>query len=237
MSGPPQDAPKKGLEPDVLARLNEAVNDSGGVRNVGRMSGIPVSTLSGALSGSNDLRSSAMIALARATGRSLDWLLLGIGDGRAQPAASSASPDTQGLVWVPRHEVAASAGNGAEVVEEPRATHWPVPKEMLRGLARDPRTLAFLEVGGDSMAPTLSDGDPVIIDQAAVSVDREAVYVLTVGPELFIKRVRRAVEPDGRIALVLVSDNRAYPDITISADSQEHVRVIGRVVWPNTSWR
>ena len=108
---------------------------------------------------------------------------------------------------------------------------------MLRGLSRHPDQLAWLDVAGDSMAPTLADGDPVIIDQSVVAVDREGVYVLTVGAELFVKRVRRAVEPDGRIALVLVSDNRAYPDIEIGADSQEHVRVIGRVVWPNTSRR
>ena len=226
----------RGLPAETLGRLRNAVYSAGGVRSVASASGVPVSTLNDALSGASDLRSSAMAALARACGVSLDWLMFG--DEPLAPATPAPTgQDLQGLVWVARYEVAASAGNGAEVVDEPRATHWPVPKEMLRGLARDPRTLAFLEVGGDSMAPTLADGDPIIIDQAAVTVDREAVYVLSVGPELFIKRVRRAVEPDGRIALVLVSDNRAYPDIEIGADSQEHVRVIGRVVWPNTSRR
>lgn len=224
---------------EAIVRLRVAVKNAGGATVVAQRSGLSLSTLNNYLREVSEPKVVALALLAKTCGVSLDWLMFGVGEGAPLhvPDQAPRPREVQGLVWVPRYEVAASAGAGSEVVEEPRATHWPVPQEMLRGLARDPRSLSFLEVGGDSMAPTLADGDPVIIDQAAETVDREAVYVLTVGPELFIKRVRRAVEPDGRIALVLVSDNRAYPEITIGADSQEHVRVVGRVVWPNTSRR
>lgn len=69
----------RGLDSEVLLRLKEAVRTAGGNRTVAKLSGVPLSTLNSALSGISDPRSSAVAAIARATGRSLNWILMGVG--------------------------------------------------------------------------------------------------------------------------------------------------------------
>ena len=108
---------------------------------------------------------------------------------------------------------------------------------MLRNFNGNPANLASIDVKGDSMEPTLADGEPIIFDRSSARFDRDAVYVITIADELFVKRVRRVPTAGGMMTLSLISDNPAYPEVTLDPETQERVRIIGRVVWPNTSRR
>lgn len=217
----------------ALERLRSAVRDAGGNQAVAVKSGVPLGTLNNYVRGVSDPKASALAQIAYACGVSLDWLMTGAG---SEPG-SVLTASTVDHVEIARFPIRASAGSGEKVFDEPPASFWQVPREMLRGFSGNSKHLGSINLSGDSMEPTLHDGEPVIFDRSARHVDREGVYVLTVADDLFVKRVRRVPQGDGTIALELISDNPAYEKITLAPDAQEHVRIHGRVIWPDVTRR
>src|SRR3546814_2525614 len=66
----------------------------------------------------------------------------------------------------------------------------------LRGLGADPRALSIIRVAGDSMAPTLIDGDDILVDGGdAAGRLRDGIYVLRMDDALMVKRIARAPGP------------------------------------------
>lgn len=123
---------------------------------------------------------------------------------------------------VPRLALGASAGPGAFGAEDAIGT-LRFSARWLRGLGLDPARLAVLSVAGDSMEPTLRDGDEILVDRGVQPL-RDGVHVVRVEDALLVKRLD-AGRP-GR--LVLISDNPAYRSLELAAGD---VDVIGRVVW------
>jgi len=136
--------------------------------------------------------------------------------------------EDSGLIAVPRLEVRASAGPGALSGSERPAAHLAFDPKWLRSLgARDTDRLSIIRVEGDSMVPTLADGDEILVD-ASDGADRlrDGIYVLRVDEALMVKRL--ALNPATRFVSVK-SDNKDYPSWPeCRADS---IDVIGRVVW------
>jgi hypothetical protein len=133
-----------------------------------------------------------------------------------------------GLVSVPRLDVGASAGAGAIAADERPLSHIAFDPKWLRRLAGgDPSRLSIIEVDGDSMLPTLADGDEILIDGGdAVERLRDGVYVLRMEDALVVKRL--AVNPSTRRVSVR-SDNAAYPSWPDCDPAS--IGVVGRVVW------
>lgn len=94
--------PVRGLSPDVRERLRLAVRAGGGNKAVAEAASVPISTLNGTLAGKSEPRASVLAAIAKATGRSLDWLMYGIEPQAAvaPTSAQQASPDIETLVKV-----------------------------------------------------------------------------------------------------------------------------------------
>ena len=80
---------------------------------------------------------------------------------------------------------------------------------------------------GDSMHPTVQDGDLLLIDTTDRDVTGFGLYVVDVAGERLVKRVQRKV--DG--SLVLISDNPSYQPDLVTPDMARTVNVVGRVVW------
>jgi phage repressor protein C with HTH and peptisase S24 domain len=87
--------------------------------------------------------------------------------------------------------------------------------------------LSMIRVRGDSMSPTLSDGDDILVDanDSATRI-RDGIYVLRHDDGLMVKRV--ALNPISR-SVTVKSDNPAYPDWPDCKPSD--IGVVGRVVW------
>jgi hypothetical protein len=130
-----------------------------------------------------------------------------------------------GLLRIKRLQVGASAGPGSLADDEYAESMGFAPR-WLRRLGADPAALSLIVVDGDSMAPTLGDGDDIMVDHSAATRPlRDGIYVLRMDDVLLVKRV--AMGPSGK--LTIRSDNPQYPDWEdVSADS---VNIIGRVVW------
>jgi phage repressor protein C with HTH and peptisase S24 domain len=139
--------------------------------------------------------------------------------------AEAAAPG--GMVAVPRLDVGASAGPGAFAGEEKKAGHIAFDPSWLRRIAGDPARLSLIRVQGDSMAPTLADGDEILVDAGdAADRLRDGIYVLRIDDALVVKRIARS--PDGARVSVR-SDNEAYPSWPDCAPGTLHI--VGRVVW------
>ena len=81
-----------------------------------------------------------------------------------------------------------------------------------------------LRCKGDSMAPTLIDGDLVLIRQQP-EVENGQIAAVSVAGETTLKHVYR--QPGG---LTLIAENPLYPPINVPADSGEDVIIHGLAV-------
>ena len=139
-----------------------------------------------------------------------------------------AAPSTarSGLRLIPKLLVGASAGPGAHNDAEALAGKIGFDEKWLRKMGVDPKQLSLIRVEGDSMLPTLADGDDIMVDRAAAAAPlRDGIHVIRMDDVLMVKRVARG--PGGRLSVL--SDNPAYPDWA-DVDGPS-VTVIGRVVW------
>ncbi len=126
-------------------------------------------------------------------------------------------------VDVPRLALGASAGPGAMAGEEASIGVFRFGARWMREQGLDPAMLSAIVVAGDSMEPTLRDGDEILVDRTPRAW-RDGIHVVRAGDALLVKRL-----DTGRPGvLALVSDNRAYGPIEMAP---EEVQVIGRVVW------
>ena len=82
-------------------------------------------------------------------------------------------------------------------------------------------------VAGDSMSPTLNEGDMVMVDMGQQSVTSGKIYMLRVGEELMMKRLEN--RPNG--ILLIRSDNPTYEAIELQTHVENDVEIFGRMVW------
>jgi hypothetical protein len=130
------------------------------------------------------------------------------------------------LKLVPKLAVGASAGAGALADGEALAGKVGFDEQWLRKLGVEPRNVSLIRVEGDSMQPTLNDGDDIMVDKgAALKPLRDGIHVIRIDGVLMVKRLAPA--PGGRLSVL--SDNPAYPS-WLDRDPAE-VQVVGRVVW------
>jgi phage repressor protein C with HTH and peptisase S24 domain len=130
-----------------------------------------------------------------------------------------------GAEWVdiPRLPLSASAGPGALDGSEIAVGQLRFSAAWLKRHGLDPAMLSAIEVEGDSMAPTLADGDEILVDRTPRAL-RAGIHVLRADDVLLVKRVERA----GAERVRLISDNPAYGPLERPLGE---VEMLGRVVW------
>lgn len=88
------------------------------------------------------------------------------------------------------------------------------------------RSLNVISVAGDSMTPTLKDGDFIVVDTSAKHAYTDALFAYMLDGDLFVKRFQRT----GR-NLTIRSDNPLYPAVVLTPEDMDgSFKVIGRVV-------
>lgn len=148
------------------------------------------------------------------------------------PKVLGAPPRSSGpvveLVNVPIMTVEASAGYGALAEMEAQSAQFGFDPGWLRKLtASKASKLSIIRVVGESMEPTLADGDEVMVDLGDGQERlRDGIYVLRMDQALSVKRI--ALEPQGR-RVSLTSDNPTYP--SWQGLERKKLNVIGRVLW------
>lgn len=170
--------------------------------------------------------------IAQEYGCLTDWIMTGEGrkrhSGPSEPVATTDEIIGKEYVRVPRYEVAASAGGGAFVESEQVVDYLSFRSEWVKNaLGVSVKDLALINVIGDSMEPTLSDGDVVLLDMTFRGVQDSSIYVLQLNGTLLVKRIQHRL--DG--SLEVISDNQRYKPETVIGDDANQLKIIGRVVW------
>lgn len=122
-------------------------------------------------------------------------------------------------------DTAASAGPGAVGEDRLSAAGMGFSEEWLRRLrpGGGREGLSVIRVVGDSMVPTLADGDEILVDRRDAQPRlRDGIYVLRVEDALLVKRLVR--EGDG---FAVRSDNPAVGPVDLAGG----VDIVGRVLW------
>lgn len=135
---------------------------------------------------------------------------------------------------IPRIQGEASAGaakNGGTAVQRMVDLAGDMaftPEWLERQIGPHTGNLVSITVTGDSMAPTIVDGETVIIDAQDRKVTVSGIYVIAPHGRYQLKRVHLRL--DG--SLKVMSDNPAYEPELLMSNQVEGLNVVGRMVWP-----
>lgn len=131
-----------------------------------------------------------------------------------------------GISLVPEIDLGFSMGGGTVLEQFEQRGQVPFKSDWLRGMHRGALSQLVVARGeGDSMQPTILDGDLVLIDTAQNAItSQDRIWAVAWGDLGMIKRVRR--QPAG--TYLLLSDNNTVSPIE-AVDGEMHV--IGRVIW------
>lgn len=154
-----------------------------------------------------------------------EWLLEG-----KKPMMSGLQRATDDYAYIPLYDVRAAAGAGAFPPEGEEVKDMLAFKRdwIISELRVNVNQLSMLFVEGDSMAPTLSPGDTMMIVKDQGMAIQDGIYVVRLEGALLVKRLQRL--PGNQ--LKVKSDNPNYEPYTMDL-TKEHkdFAVIGRVVW------
>lgn len=148
--------------------------------------------------------------------------------GASEEISYSAQSAPAQLAVVLRLHLGASAGAGTLDADEGAAGTMAFdPRWIRRHLGARPENLSIIRVDGESMVPTLADGDDIMVDRNDGSDRlRDGIYVLRLDDALMVKRVAMTLRR-GRFSVR--SDNPAYPDWEDIDPAS--VEIVGRVIW------
>lgn len=150
---------------------------------------------------------------------------------RSRPLGGDFTSDGEEYSLIRRLDLDISAGSGLIPVENGQTERLAFPRSWLMRNQVSADLSALVRVKGDSMAPGIPDGSLVLIHVAEMFVEREGIYAFNRDGASFIKRLipmgsTKGGRPTG---LVILSDNPAYPPESISGDTMNEIRVVGRV--------
>ncbi|MDO8769565.1 MAG: S24 family peptidase [Burkholderiaceae bacterium] len=131
-------------------------------------------------------------------------------------------------VFIPKYEITASAGNGSIIHDESVVDHLAFKRSwVMESLGLDPKHLALIDVGGDSMSPTIDNGDLILLDTRKGRPKSEGVYVINLHGALLVKRIRMKLNG----VIEVCSDNPRYQTETVTSEEAGRLTMVGRVVW------
>ena len=164
--------------------------------------------------------------VARALNVDAEWLATGKGEMTPKPHlrvvhAEGSLEDEHELV--PKLDIKLAAGSGA-TAEENRIGDLAFRREWLKKEGLQNEHTSVVEVVGDSMEPTLKEGDSILIDHLKNKLETNAVMAVRIDNDLLVvKRLQQTTRGDW----LLCSDNPIYAPIPLDSDAH----IIGQVIW------
>lgn len=205
----------------IQDRLIELMGDSSKA-SFSKRCGFSVGALNNYLSGSMPSADKAM-RIADVCGVRLEWLIHGAGPKYPEPPAAVSYGE------VPRYDLALAAGHGSFVDRAELLDHIPFTQAFLRRkLGRaSVDGLVMLDAKGDSMEPTIGDGDLVMVDTRDRAL-QDGIMAFVLNDVARIKRLRPLMTG----GLEIISDNdKVYRPETMQPADLLDLQIIGRVRW------
>lgn len=162
-----------------------------------RAVGVAQASLARWVKGEADPSRMNLIKIADASGVNLEWLALGIGDmDEAKPQAVKhdinlqASNDETFIEIEDCREVRLSAGGGAFNNGYEEITTTKVERAWLQSRRLKAKDCAMFLVSGESMYPTLKDGEEIIVDRSKRELTEGKIFVLNHNGSMLVKKVQ-----------------------------------------------
>lgn len=194
-------------------------------RDLAKEIGISIARISQLKAGTGGIKAEHLYQFARATGFSPRWLAEGIGEPR-----EADSPENDYAI-IPQYTVKGAAGRGHlnEHVEVKGGLVF--KRDWLSRMGLKEKNLKVIYTHGQSMEPTLADGDVLLVDESQTDPLNSRIYaILRPDGELIIKRLVRTMT-NGWVIRSDNQDKRNYPDEIASDTEIGHLQIEGRIVW------
>lgn len=139
-------------------------------------------------------------------------------------------PDTDEYVVIAQYDVAGSCGDGSLIGDVFIKGGLVFSRAWLKSQnLPEPELLAVIYAKGESMYPSVEDGQVLLANTQFGELISGKVYLICIDGQLFIKRLINMVTH-----WVIRSDNpdkNAYPDIQVSKDQLTGIDIQARIVW------
>ncbi|WP_254845792.1 XRE family transcriptional regulator [Edwardsiella tarda] len=208
--------------------------------------GMAQSSINKLLNGAKGSRKT--VEIARALGVSADWLGSGKGDMSLLPPVEPSNirqsrlkaevwedtaRDNDEFVEIPLLNVSLSAGPGSCELEESSEFALVFRRYYLKKMGIPEKSAKLVRVSGQSMEPTLHDGDVVGINTSDTLIRDGKTYAIC---QADLLRVKILIATPSTVIIRSINKDE-YPDETLDRDEfAKSVKVIGRVFWSSHSW-
>lgn len=197
-----------------------------------RAVGVAQASLARWVKGEADPSRMNLIKIADASGVNLEWLALGIGDMDETKSLAvkhdinlHASNDETFIEIEDCREVRLSAGGGAFNNGYEEITTTKVERAWLQSRRLKAKDCAMFLVSGESMYPTLKDGEEIIVDRSKRELTEGKIFVLNHNGSMLVKKVQFTYG-----GVELISDNPSYRPLKLDTEEANSLVVIGQVV-------
>ena len=204
-------------------RLEMMIKAAGGQTKVAKALRIDPKTVYRWLKSGQSPKFEDLAQIADMAKMSLDWLATGAEASSQGLIPHQSDPD---FLSVPLYDAEASTGHESFIDYAPVKDRVPFTENFLRKLGRSTTDkLICVYARGDSMEPTISDGDIIMIDQRKRSLT-PAIFAVTSEYGFWIKRLNPGVE-----GVEVISDNPSYKPLNIRHDLMAKFEILGQVIW------
>lgn len=197
-----------------------------------RAVGVAQASLARWVKGEADPSRMNLIKIADASGVNLEWLALGVGDmDDTKPQTVKhdinlqAGNDETFADIEDCREVRLSAGGGAFNNGYEEITTTKVERAWLQSRRLKAKDCAMFLVSGESMYPTLKDGEEIIVDRSKRELTEGKIFVLNHNGSMLVKKVQFTYG-----GVELISDNPSYRPLKLDTEEANSLVVIGQVV-------
>ncbi|MEI7475305.1 MAG: LexA family transcriptional regulator [bacterium] len=133
----------------------------------------------------------------------------------------------ENITYIPIYYGKTAAGSGCIIDNEAVIGHYPFEKQWFnKNILAPKNSLIILEVKGESMEPTIKDGDLIMVDTSNIVI-KDGIFVVRFDDTLVVKRLE--LRPGNK--LQVKSDNPEYSTFTVDIHEESGIAVIGKVVW------
>ena len=127
---------------------------------------------------------------------------------------------------IPLSEAYLTAGCFSFVPSNKRSKLMAFSREWLCSYSTGVKNVVLMYVRGNSMSPTIEDGDLVMLDAGRSVVHDGGIYAIGINNSIAVKRLRLQVGGD---TIQVLNDNRKeYPPAEVSS---KDLNIIGQIIW------
>lgn len=156
------------------------------------------------------------------TDANLEYIFYGIGDDKIKQKLKLDNDAPIGNIAIRYFDdVSASAGYGCLNGDHCEYETVYVDRNLLPKATS--KNIEAIRVFGDSMHPTISEGDTIFVDKSQRDIRNGKIFIIRINDEVFVKRI--FISPYG---LIVKSDNPDYPQFDIKKDQAD---ILGQVIY------